>query len=565
MEDQTPKGYSLMEVEKTDEMPKDLRLLNQAGFHLERFILNACMYLACGDHDEKIQDVLEMMTYKPELKKDIELKDFFWQHIEKNLSQICKCLNLTSDEVIILLHSVCAEILDSRPITKIFSFKDNLITKDLRQSWEEKFYREYISFVFKNPSEKFNESNLIIQNKNSKENENQSKIYFMAYELLAEDRERSYCLYQNEIFWKYRPIVTFDSMKIELLNENNVPKQHYKILKQFSEKIEQLQLISSLPDLIKLVKMLQKLFNKSIYRQNAQVKSINEIIESVQLPRDWTHDQVEQCVNSFQHVWSNCKHILIKKINLSSVLSELKFNMDTKLVFFLPTLNSSGLLCYSLLDYLCSLQNEMLAYYRDVNKTTQFSVKKADLLENKELSISFNKNTDLSRIILSNFMYDSKNLRFLFKFANIEYQIVDRYLRTKPDIDLNSIPIFEYSDEINDVSIFIKLNEVVKQNQADFKLQMEIMNDFKKINDLSEALNKLKIIINYAITTSADSTESIGSFLNKIYTGDLVKQSESILSSKIVENCSLGHLKNVWIILIAKRSILYTLNNQVRS
>ena len=127
-------------------------------------------------------------------------------------------------------------------------------------------------------------------------------------------------------------------MKIELLNENNVPKQHYKVLKQFSDKIEQLQLISSLPDMIKLVKLLQKLFNKSIYRQNAQVKSIDEIIKSVQLPRDWTYDQIVTCVNSFQNVWSNCKHILIKKVNFSSVLSELKFNMDTRLVFFL-TLN----------------------------------------------------------------------------------------------------------------------------------------------------------------------------------------------------------------------------------
>jgi hypothetical protein len=105
LEDHTPKGYSLMDASETPDAPKDLRLLNLSAFQLERFFVNACMYLACGTKDEMVPDVLEMMTYKPDLKKQ-SLKDFFWSHIQNNLEVIKRSLNLTSDELILLLHLV---------------------------------------------------------------------------------------------------------------------------------------------------------------------------------------------------------------------------------------------------------------------------------------------------------------------------------------------------------------------------------------------------------------------------------------------------------------------------
>jgi len=58
---------------------------------------------------------------------------------------------------------------------------------------------------------------------------------------------------------------------------------------------------------------------------------------------------------------------------------------------------------------------------------------------------------------------------------------------------------------------------------------MEIVDDFKKTNELSEALNVLKIIINYAITTSHDPNELVIKFMEKIYT-------EPPLKNKVIYN-----------------------------
>ncbi len=47
-----------------------------------------------------------------------------------------------------------------------------------------------------------------------------------------------------------------------------------------------------------------------------------------------------------------------------------------------------------------------------------------------------NTSNDLTRIVQANFSYDSKNLKCIFKYDNIEGQIIDKYLRTKPNIEL---------------------------------------------------------------------------------------------------------------------------------
>ena len=159
--------------------------------------------------------------------------------------------------------------------------------------------------------------------------------------------------------------------------------------------------------------------------------------------------------------------------------------------------------------------------------------KKSELFDNRDYLVITNKTNDLSRIVQANFSYDSKNLKCVFKYDNIESQIIDKYLRTKPNIDLNTIPKFEYSDEITDFIIFKRLNDSIHQESLDINLQTEIVDDFKKTNEISEALNALKIIINYAMTTSSNSNETVINYMKKIYTELEIKSSEAALKNKV--------------------------------
>ena len=83
--------------------PQTERQLTQPAFHVVRFFLHCALYFAC-DKDEKA--VKLMMIKEPDVPKD-----FFWQHLNKDLALIGRALNLNPDEVLIILHSILNDIL----------------------------------------------------------------------------------------------------------------------------------------------------------------------------------------------------------------------------------------------------------------------------------------------------------------------------------------------------------------------------------------------------------------------------------------------------------------------
>lgn len=142
IQDKTMKGYCISEdPTQVNSVPSDIRLLDSKAFHLERFFLNACMYLSCGDNDENLEQVKSAMCHE---EKDI--KGFFWKHMKNDLNLVCKSMNLTLDESILLLHSICFGFLHRN--TQIEPFKWN--NKQNRQQWEDLFNRTYLkSFLEK--------------------------------------------------------------------------------------------------------------------------------------------------------------------------------------------------------------------------------------------------------------------------------------------------------------------------------------------------------------------------------------------------------------------------------
>lgn len=87
-------------------MPGNIRELNSPAYHIEKFIINACMYLACGDRDENVEDVKRCMAMPHD-----NVKEFFWDHMHKDLDLAAKSLNLTIDEIYVLLHRICFEMI----------------------------------------------------------------------------------------------------------------------------------------------------------------------------------------------------------------------------------------------------------------------------------------------------------------------------------------------------------------------------------------------------------------------------------------------------------------------
>ena len=130
-----------------------------------------------------------------------------------------------------------------------------------------------------------NQANSEIQSRNEGDNDSQqSKIYFMAYELLKEPHYKEVFLYEYEKFWKFRALVTFDSMSVDLVNSPELREQ-FKILKKFNELKSKLKLVFNLPSIAELINFLKKTLFKSIFKYTAQNKTIGQFFSEITLPK----------------------------------------------------------------------------------------------------------------------------------------------------------------------------------------------------------------------------------------------------------------------------------------
>lgn len=82
--------------------------------------------------------------------------------------------------------------------------------------------------------------------------------------------------------------------------------------------------------------------------------------------------------------------------------------------------------------------------------------------------------------------------------------------------------------------MFNKLQEIITQENLDLGTQTVIFKEFKTMNETSEALNIIKIVINYSKAASANSNLSISSFIKKIYADESLRHVELVLKFNVI-------------------------------
>ena len=558
--DSTMRGYCLTEAHTMSDTPIAERQLNQTSLHLTRFFLHCALYLAI-DKDENA--IKSMMIKTPD-----NAKDFFWNHLLKDLSLIVKALNINMDEVFIVIHHVLNDIMvQQRP-----SLHDKWNSKTDRQNWETSFNDTFLQHTLRNSSNIINRATKDMKD-DCKDQVGNAELYFMAYELISETETNPNrnCPYENENFWKFRPVISFDSMAIEL-NKDTGQTKSFGVLKKFIEMKDKLEVVFYLPDIIKLVNILQKYLSKAIFKEYARNHTLRQCLNSSYLPRGQTTATIEHCVKQFQSAWKQSKQQLSSYITSNmpqsrfTISFDYEFSLDTNLSYFLPSKYGDGLICYALLDYLANIHNEFIEHYkiseRRGNQLQQSEELHIGLFENPEFIIRFDTKGNLLRTIIANFRYDSKESKLVFSYEKVEKQIINKYVQTKSKIDIHTVPLFEYSEEMTDLAILIRLNDSIEQEPIDVFMQKSIFEEYKSVQETSEALHMLKTIINFAGTTSVKGDMKLAEFVHMIYVDSTHKNPDQILKAKVTESCQLKHLKHLWIIIAMKRAILFTLNNQ---
>jgi hypothetical protein len=88
-----------------------------------------------------------------------------------------------------------------------------------------------------------------------------------------------------------------------------------------------------------------------------------------------------------------------------------------------------------------------------------------------------------------------------------------------------------------------------------------IFDDFKHVNETSEAINLLKIITNFACATQIDGESKIIDFIRKIYVNPNLRSMDYIIKANAIEFCKIKHLKHLWIAVMLKSAVLNSFNS----
>jgi hypothetical protein len=196
--------------------------------------------------------------------------------------------------------------------------------------------------------------------------------------------------------------------------------------------------------MIKFLNVLQNIFYKNLFKHFANENSIKDILIKDYFPKEWTNDSIKYVINNFQATLREIGQHLIDHLKSSKIetnisvanLINYEYTLDSKLSAFLPTFNTQGLLTFAIIHYLCKIQNEILEFYHNYNKTSHESIY-IDVKQIESSQIIKYSDEDLFIIISSNYEFDSKNSKFLFDFYNISEQISEKILDSKPIFRLN--------------------------------------------------------------------------------------------------------------------------------
>ncbi len=302
--DKTMMGYCLRSAQQLPDILQSMRELNTQRCHLLRFIIHACLYFSCD-----MSDMKGIIRILPNMQEPPNKKQFFWDHMLRDLKFVSKALNINTDEIMLLLHYIVEDMNNS--IQVLPANADRLwSSQKSRQSWETQFAQTFLDKFIKNSATYINQATKALQDGNTSQDPNRAdtKLYFMAYELLTVSKDKQLIVYENHDFWKYKPVVSLELLKMEL--QTTTEKDQFTVLKTFIEMQNVLVLLPVLMDVMKFVNYMLGSHSKWMFKHIIMQTSLRKAFQQKLFSAEWTEEKLERTVDAFNKIWIKSRDFL---------------------------------------------------------------------------------------------------------------------------------------------------------------------------------------------------------------------------------------------------------------
>ncbi|XP_066547032.1 E3 ubiquitin-protein ligase rnf213-alpha [Amia ocellicauda] len=511
------------------------RDLSGASLCLARVLIHSSLLWGGISYPEEIQKAIK--------EPGCEAGKYLCAHLVRDIELLGETIGKNWDDSVITVHLFLKYIMENNNGTNISV--QSTKTREERQRWE-KAMKDTIQDFFKEFDQKLSTVHQNILEKN-KTNILMNIAYSTSLPLKdLPNTERPFYL---SVMWKLEQRMTIQYLAH--LVEQNGGKDTFPVLLEFLTELPHIHHVKHLPQILKLQ---QNLINSYKYSgfQGWETETIGTFVDKH--VEDNKRDEFKEMLHILRKTWCHLK-TNNKAANLRAELISKDISDDAMVYELLP---KKGSIMQTVTNYLITLQNDCISSARKKTKETDRSISANEV--RPSYVITCDPENDFLPIALSNIQYEvnedgSKTTDY--NFRELEIQLINRFISSKPTICLTTIPTVELNNVRTVLSFFNEMEG--KLEPLPVNSQNYIMNNLKIVIDISSALSTLKVAIGFLALRIGDPEELLIDYIKK----DLrMEDRAQTLNSPVLQTSKVKHIKSLWQLLSTKRSVLLVQMNQ---
>ncbi|XP_069130639.1 E3 ubiquitin-protein ligase rnf213-alpha-like isoform X2 [Argopecten irradians] len=549
-----------------------VRDLTPVSSSILRLFTHASLLLGANSNS---QAVLSMI--KPPIAVG-ELQTFLVGHLRRDLDDLHRNLDRSDDDILLICHYTL-DLIARRCINA--SLKGNncsLCSSEARSTWESNIQMKVVIHITKDSRQILKDCH-----EHMKGDTNVSGSSIQLVTLLETDfgKDKNPTLDKAQescILWKRHGRVSVEGFVADVLSNNVTETQDKRtLLENFIAKLDMIELVRYLPDILDLQRTLLRMFKRNMDRVEAGKTSIKQFLTdlNVQL-NDSDMERVNKQILICSEVWEKMQEYLknyglaiekkgftIKRIVPAAIRTS-PITPESPVEMLLPSFDGQGLCAFVLAEFLIRTQNDFLQEYCRI---FEFRLEDIPLVLPKDVSranvITVDKNVHLLPLILSNCKYEidaEKGQRFEYDKDGIERQLTDRFISGRSRIAIKSIPTMMYRSETAETWSYRHLTEVIPQVPMTETLKKKVLDDFHSLPQLYQALDNLDMTISLlcCLPEQTDNPDrSLFDFMTKT-----LRMSDTELGQQVELSCRFKHVPSLWLALSMKKDDLLLQSHQ---
>ena len=331
---------------------------------------------------------------------------------------------------------------------------------------------------------------------NTSDNDQLFRIANDLVDASSSEGDRDLGLFNEKKYWSFRRQITLDNM-IHAFNSLPNAKTTFRLLQQFISKMRDLELLKHVPAIARMIRLAHNNFNRQLDMKTAASTLLGSFMLGE--ARRGSSDELERMDETFRagtlsllKVWKAIigkpesrlqLRMLNKKIDpdnivLQNVLKLTAANEEDyrkiPLSYLLPNTTKDGVYIYTCVFYLLNMQNEFVAFYKRENDLKNpvsqsappaFTVEFDNLTDNDCMTFACDKEILHMCFVNSNYSLEShqQDTALEYDFVKVQQAIERTLLADKLPVEARKVPLVEYTDDLNNMSSFIMLNQKVNQ------------------------------------------------------------------------------------------------------